>query len=123
MLLNIHPAHRSSLKSWQLEKSDDVKHYGMDAFLKRTIDETKTLAKFTSSVSHFDATLYYNDCKQGFQFKHGSINKYFDVSLVFVVGDTPASGLIGGFKGVGGANRRTCMIMRTELCTKVCQQI
>lgn len=68
--------------------------------------------------------MYYADRKQGFQFKHGSINKHFDVSLVFVVGDTPASGLIGGFKeGVGGANRccRTCMIMRTELCTKVYQ--
>ena len=41
------------------------------------------------------------------------------------MGDTPASGLIGGFKeGVGGANRccRTCMIARTELCTKVGQQ-
>ena len=66
--------------------------------------------------------MYYTDRKQGFQFKHRSINKHFDVSFVFVVGDTPASDLIGGFKeGVGGANRRTCMIMRTELCTKVHQ--
>ena len=52
MLLNIHPAHRSSLKSIQLlavGKSDDVKHYGMDAFLKPAIDEMKTLANKVSS--------------------------------------------------------------------------
>lgn len=60
--------------------------------------------------------------KQGFQFKHGSVTKHFNTSLVFFVGDTPASGLVGGFKeGVGGANRccRTCMVTRAELCTKV----
>ena len=51
MLLNIHPAHRSSLKSIQLlavGKCNDVKHYGIDAFLKPAIDEIKTLANKVS---------------------------------------------------------------------------
>ena len=43
--------------------------------------------------------------------------------LIGFIGDTPASGLVGGFKeGVGGAHRgcRTCMITSKQLCTNVC---
>lgn len=52
MLLNIHPAHRSSLKSIQLlavGKCSDVKYYGMDAFLKPAIDDLIALANKVSS--------------------------------------------------------------------------
>ena len=57
MLLNIHPAHRSSLRSIQLlavGKCTDVKHYGIDAFLRPAIDDMKTLAHKVSFwiVSH-----------------------------------------------------------------------
>ena len=51
LLLNIHPAHRSSLKSIQLlavGKCSDVKHYGIDSFLKPAIDEIKVLANEVS---------------------------------------------------------------------------
>ena len=50
-------------------------------------------------------------------FKCYNISKRFTMSQVFFVGDTPATGQIGGFK-VGGANRcHTCI--REEPCTKV----
>ena len=50
--------------------------------------------------------------------------KQFKGYLLVFLGDTPASGLVGGFKeGVGGAYRccRTCMIKSSELCSKVNQ--
>lgn len=49
--------------------------------------------------------------------------KCFRGALIAFIGDTPASGLVGGFKeGVGGALRccRSCMIKSDDLCTKVC---
>ena len=51
-LLNVHPAHRSSLKSLHLlavGKSIDVKHYGIDSLLKPAVDELKILANEVSS--------------------------------------------------------------------------
>lgn len=42
--------------------------------------------------------------------------------MIAFIGDTPAAGLVGGFKeGVGGAFRgcRTCMVKKAELCLKV----
>ena len=55
-----------------------------------------------------------------------SVDYGYDVKgyLLVFLGDTPASGLVGGFKeGVGGAYRccRTCMIKSSELCSKVNQ--
>lgn len=47
----------------------------------------------------------------------------FHGSLVAFLGDTPAAGLVGGFKeGVGSAVRgcRTCMIKNEDMCSKVC---
>ncbi len=52
--------------------------------------------------------------------------QHFHGSLVAFLGDTPAAGLVGGFKeGVGAAFRgcRTCMIKNKELCAKVCHLI
>ena len=49
--------------------------------------------------------------------------KRFYGFLAAFVGDTPAAGLVGGFKeGVGGAYRgcRTCMVTSPQLCSKVC---
>jgi hypothetical protein len=48
MLLNIHPAHRSSLHSIQLlavAKSTDIRVYGIDSVLKPVIADLKCLAK------------------------------------------------------------------------------
>ena len=47
MLLNIHPAYRSSLHSIQLlavVNSNCLKTYGMDAVLKPAVDDLKVLA-------------------------------------------------------------------------------
>ena len=35
--------------------------------------------------------------EQGFKLKHGNISKHFNSTLVFFVGDTRASGIVGGF--------------------------
>ena len=54
ILLNIHPAHRSTLKSIQLlavVRSNAVKKYGIDAVLKPAIKDLKTLGT-TVSVLH-----------------------------------------------------------------------
>lgn len=51
MLLNIHPAHRSTLHSIQLlavAKSSDIRVYGIDAVLEPVITDLKTLAKDVS---------------------------------------------------------------------------
>ena len=51
----------------------------------------------------------------------GTIRR-FHGSLVAFLSDTPAAGLVGGFKeGVGGASRgcRTCMIKHEEMSSKV----
>lgn len=47
MLLNIHPAHRSTLHSIQLlavAKSNDIRVYGIDTVLAPAIEDLKTLA-------------------------------------------------------------------------------
>lgn len=96
----------------------------MDSFLKPAIDEIKVLANEVSFQKFISLCYNLQFIEQGFQFEHGGVSKDFKVSLVFFLGDTPASCLIGGFKeGVGGANRccRSCMIKRTELGTKVKQ--
>lgn len=51
----------------------------------------------------------------------GTTRQYFGILVAFLA-DTPAAGLVGGFKeGVGAASRgcRTCMIKSEDLCTKV----
>ena len=52
---------------------------------------------------------------------HDACNRFYGWLVAFI-GDTPAAGLVGGFKkGVGGAYRgcRTCMITSADLCDKV----
>ena len=59
---------------------------------------------------------------QGIAVDCGCAVKQFKGYLVVFLGDTPASGLVGGFKeGVGGAYRccRTCMVKSSELCSQV----
>ena len=61
MLLNIHPAHRSSLHSVQLlavAKSTDIRVYGMDSVLTPVIADLKCLAE---EVRMRDA-LFYTRC-------------------------------------------------------------
>ena len=61
MLLNIHPAHRSSLHSIQLlavAKSTDIRVYGMDSVLTPVIADLKCLAE---EVRTCDA-LFYTRC-------------------------------------------------------------
>ena len=51
MLLNIHPAHRSTLKSIQLltvVKATHLKKYGIDAILEPSIRDLKTLGTTVS---------------------------------------------------------------------------
>lgn len=51
ILLNIHPAHRSTLHSIQLlaiAKSSDIRVYGIDAVLTPVIADLKVLAKDVS---------------------------------------------------------------------------
>ena len=53
MLLNIHPAHRSTLRSIQLlavVKSKTVKKYGIDAALTPAVKDLKTLATTVSNT-------------------------------------------------------------------------
>ena len=58
MLLNIHPAYRSSLHSMQLllvAKVVDIKRYGFDAVIKPAMEDLQRLAK---DVSTCTCTLY-----------------------------------------------------------------
>ena len=51
MLLNIHPAHRSTLHSIQLlavAKSAEIKVYGIDSVLTHAVSDLKILAKDVS---------------------------------------------------------------------------
>ena len=51
----------------------------------------------------------------------GSRQKFHGYLIAFIA-DTPAAGLVGGFKeGVGGAYRscRSCMITCDQLCSRV----
>ena len=55
---------------------------------------------------------------------YGNDVKQFKGYVLVFLGDTPASGLVGGFKeGVGSAYRccRTCMVTSSELCSQVNQ--
>ena len=57
---------------------------------------------------------------------YGYAVKQFKGYLLVFLGDTPASGLVGGFKeGVGGAYRFcwTCMIKSSELCSQVNESV
>lgn len=70
-LLNLHPAHRSTLQSIQLlavAKSSDIRVYGMDAILIPVVADLKILAKdvcvhciFTLNIK--SVLLLYNVCK------------------------------------------------------------
>ena len=54
MLLNIHPAHRSTLRSIQLlavVRSSVVKKYGIDAVLTPAVKDLKTLGTTVSALS------------------------------------------------------------------------
>ena len=53
MLLNIHPAHRSTLHTIQLlavAKSADIKVHGMDSVLAPVVADLKSLAKDVSNT-------------------------------------------------------------------------
>ena len=53
MLLNIHPAHRSTLHCIQLlavAKSNDIRVYGIDTVLAPAVADLKVLAKDVSNV-------------------------------------------------------------------------
>ena len=55
-LLNIHPAHRSTLQSIQLlavAKSSDVRVYGIDAILTPVIADLKILAEDVCTCVHY----------------------------------------------------------------------
>lgn len=59
---------------------------------------------------------------QGIDIDTGGTIHHFHGYLIAFIGDTPASGLVGGFKeGVGSAYRgcRSCMITKNDLCSKV----
>lgn len=59
---------------------------------------------------------------QGIELDCSGTCQRFYGSLIAFLGDTPAAGLVGGFKeGVGAATRgcRSCMIKIDELSTKV----
>ena len=69
MLLNIHPAHRSSLHSIQLlavVKSSCLKTYGIDVVLKPAIDDLLKLADDVSCAKAFIDTpiLYNQNCRE-----------------------------------------------------------
>ena len=56
MLLNIHPAHRSTLKSIQLltvVKATHLKKYGIDAILEPSIRDLKTLGTTVSFITTY----------------------------------------------------------------------
>ena len=56
MLLNIHPAHRSTLKSIQLltvVKATHLKKYGIDAVLEPSIRDLKTLGTTVSFITTY----------------------------------------------------------------------
>lgn len=62
------------------------------------------------------------DVLQGIEVDYSGIPQQFRGYLVTFFGDTPAAGLVGGFKeGVGGAIRgcRNCFVKKKELCSKV----
>jgi hypothetical protein len=128
MLLNIHPAHRSTLHSIQLlavAKSSDIRVYGIDAVLKPAITDLITLAEDVSinglwPCMHGAVCI---DSSQGISvtLDDGS-NRHYHGCLITFLGDTPASALAGGFKeGVGGAFRccSTCMIASSDLSSIV----
>lgn len=129
MLLNLHPAYRSSLHSIQLlavVKSTLLKRYSIDAILRPAIEDLKELAKDVSYFTYEMVCICYiielcafirvvdvNLTVQGIQVDYFGASKQLYGCLVAFIGDTPAAALVGGFKeGVGGASRgcRTCMI-------------
>lgn len=131
MLLNIHPAYRSSLHSIQLLSvvhATRLKKFGMDAVLKPAISDLQKLASEVGTMclyaegSHIRKFVYI--LLQGIQLKLFDTDtvKTFYGCLVAFLGDTPAAGLVGGFKeGVRGSYRvcRTCMVTTHQLSTKV----
>ena len=73
MLLNIHPAHRSTLHSIQLlavAKSADIRLYGIDAVLKPVLADLKILAAQVSNViSLYHTGLHYSPSPPWVQFR------------------------------------------------------
>ena len=67
MLLNIHPAHRSTLKTIQLlavVKATHLKQYGIDAVLEPSIQDLQTLGT-TVSLWCFHTELMTSLCSEG----------------------------------------------------------
>lgn len=65
MLLNIHPAHRSTLRSIQLlavVKSKAVKKYGIDAVLTPAVNDLKTLATAVSVLNNYCKIKHHGTC-------------------------------------------------------------
>ncbi len=61
MLLNIHPAHRSTLRSIQLlavVRSNVVKKYGIDAVLTPAVKDLKTLGTTVSELHIYALTCH-----------------------------------------------------------------
>ena len=106
-LLNIPPDFRSKLSAIQLvacAKSTDVKEFGFK----------KLLADFIIGLQKL-----YNGCTLTVC---GSTKLYHGL-LVYVLGDTLAAQMLGGFKeGVGSAQKpcRTCEIARDDLSNSRC---
>lgn len=61
MLLNIHPAHRSTLHTIQLlavAKSTDIRVHGIDTVLAPAVADLEMLAKDVSNPNTLNTTLY-----------------------------------------------------------------
>lgn len=63
MLLNIHPAHRSTLQLLAVKKSADIKVHGIESVLAPAVADLKILAKDVSNAPRMimDVSLKFND--------------------------------------------------------------
>ena len=102
-LANVRPQYRSTFKAIHLvavARSQDIVHYGIDAFLKPFVEDLKVL---------------YCDGVVGLL--NGEPHTYYGALVAFLA-DTLAAHLLGGFKGsMSFAQRicRTCMISPTQI--------
>lgn len=129
MLLNIHPAYRSTLHSIQLLAVVYLKEYGVDAVMKPAVLELQKLACDVRMLRAIEwmggwGEILVPVCNpiSGIEVECLDCYQRFHGCLVSFIGDTPASALVGGFKeGVGTTHRgcRTCMILSDQLCSKV----
>lgn len=101
-LLNISPAFRFKIQTTQLlgvANSSDIRKFGLSAMLKDFVDSMKEIHR-------------------GKELNVNNVVKTYYGTLYYVIGDTPATQLLGGFKeGVSMAKKpcRTCNITIDEL--------